>query len=375
MIQVRGQQYQQLVEALVDAFPNLSRFQQMLQFRLGKHLPAIVALPNPMTQIAFDLIGVSNAEGWTADLIAAARESAPGNPRLLGLSESVSLTSATADLERKVRDELAFIDVMAWRARLGELETQVCRVETPTSMGTGFLVGADVVLTNYHVMQSVIQRPALARDVIFRFDYKRLDDGRTLNIGTEHRLVNGDWLLDHSSYSRVDLLDNVAGETPSPDELDYAFLRLDVEAGNEAIAGAKAEPGAGTRGWVKLEKAPPTLVIGAALFILQHPNNQPLKLAIDTNAVQQINLNGTRVRYRTNTEPGSSGSPVFDQHWRLYALHHSGDRAIVPALNQGIPLTAIIALLDQRGKAELLTLRRDTPEAQSGSAGIASTVK
>ena len=31
-----------------------------------------------------------------------------------------------------------------------------------------------------------------------------------------------------------------------------------------------------------------------------------------------------RVHYRTPTEPGSSGSPVFNGGWELVALHHSG---------------------------------------------------
>ena len=48
-----------------------------------------------------------------------------------------------------------------WRARLGELEAQVCRVEVPArdrpTAGTGFLVGPDLVLTKYHVIE-VLQR-------------------------------------------------------------------------------------------------------------------------------------------------------------------------------------------------------------------------
>ena len=35
--------------------------------------------------------------------------------------------------------------------------------------------------------------------------------------------------------------------------------------------------------------------------------NQPLKLAVDTESVIGEAANGLRVRYRTNTEPGSSG--------------------------------------------------------------------
>ena len=75
---------------------------------------------------------------------------------------------------------------------------------------------------------------------------------------------------------------------------------------------------------------------------MQHPNALPLKLALATNGVEQLNQNSTRVTYRTNTEPGSSGSPVFDQNWNLVALHHWGDSAWFPSPhNEGIPVAAI----------------------------------
>jgi V8-like Glu-specific endopeptidase len=69
-----------------------------------------------------------------------------------------------------------------------------------------------------------------------------------------------------------------------------------------------------------------------------------------------IGLKGTtRVRYRTNTEGGSSGSPCFDADWNLIALHHLGDPNFsTPTYNQGIPFTAIVDLLEKREKKHLL---------------------
>jgi hypothetical protein len=354
VIQVRGQQYQQLVEALTNAFPNINALQMMLQFRLEKHLPAIAALPNPIDQVAFEVVQASNAEGWTARLITAARESRPNNPKLLKLAEDFGLTAASAELESKVRDDLEYLDITQWRTRLGEIEAQVCRVETPKRMGTGFLVGPDVLITNYHVMKEVILNPALADRVVLRFDFKKLADGATLNPGTPFRLVKKNWLLDQSPYSQVDLLANPGDQMPGPDELDYALLRVDEEPGNKPVAGAKAEPGLPARGWVKPKEGLLALPKDAPVFIVQHPEAWPLKLALETKGVLQTNANRTRVRYRTNTEKGSSGSPVFNEHWELAALHHSGDRAIVPVYNQGIPFATILNLLEQRGKKTLV---------------------
>ena len=57
---------------------------------------------------------------------------------------------------------------------------------------------------------------------------------------------------------------------------------------------------------------------------------------------------------RTNTSPGSSGSPCFDKGWNLVALHHSGDPAGVLRHNQGVPIGAIRRLLESRGKLNLV---------------------
>jgi hypothetical protein len=87
------------------------------------------------------------------------------------------------------------------------------------------------------------------------------------------------------------------------------------------------------------------------LLILQHPKKpdqylqtvdlHPLRFAFDV--VTEVNENSSRVRYKVNSEPGSSGSPCFDPDWNLVALHHSGDpREIVPAeYNEGIPISSI----------------------------------
>jgi V8-like Glu-specific endopeptidase len=76
-------------------------------------------------------------------------------------------------------------------------------------------------------------------------------------------------------------------------------------------------------------------------------------LGMDMDSILGENDNGTRLRYRTNTEHGSSGSPCFDCDWNLVALHHYGDPAYHknPEFNQGIPIRAIRQLLESRGKA------------------------
>lgn len=356
-MRLTGQQYRQFTEALLDAFPP-QRLTEMVKFRLDRNLPAI-ALGGDQQEIVFRLIGTAEAEGWTDKLLLAAREANPGNAMLFAFAVQFGLapgnTPARPALERLITITNSFLDIAQWRRRLGEIETQVCRIEVPVpggmAYGTGFLLGPDVVVTNHHVMQPVIEQAgAKPKDVVLRFDYKRLEDGTTLNPGTEYRLA-ADWLIDQSPMSAIDDEPEPKRGVPKPDELDYALLRVDGAPGLEPVGNAD-DPGGETRKWVEVPKSSPEFPPEAALFIVQHPQGDPLKLALD-GAVLGLNANGTRVTYNTNTERGSSGSPCFNANWELIALHHSGDPNFDPAhkplYNEGIPFAAIVNLLRERG--------------------------
>ncbi len=253
-------------------------------------------------------------------------------------------------MERIVKKTNSFLDVNTWREQLGKIEAQVCRIEITQnnnfqSFGTGFLIAPNVVITNYHVIEPVILSQATPNNVILRFDYKKLPEGKVINPGTEYRLLEDDWLIDKSPY--------VENSSPTLDGLDYALLRVDGVPGEETIA--KNDPNASQRGWINLPKEPYYKFLpDTPLLIVQHPDAKPLKLAFDTEAIININENGTTVKYKTNTEPGSSGSPCFDINWNLVALHRSGDPSYNPAYNAGSPFSAICARLEKQGLLEEL---------------------
>ena len=361
MAKLSGAQYQRFWKALLDAY-TYNRLERMLQFRLDKELAHIVA-PGTFEDVVFDLIRVAEMEAWTDQLLLAARESNPGNAALLAFGQQLGLapenTPPRRELEKIIRTTNSFLDITQWRERLGEIEGRVCRVEIQNQpYGTGILLAPDAVMTNYHVVESVIEaeygfQPS---DVVLRFDYRQLKDGTTLSQGKEYRLLTTetDWLIDHSPYSPVDMELEPKPGLPEPDQLDYALLRVDGSPGDESV-GEKPEPGAPPRGWIEIPGTAYDFPPDTPLFVVQHPKGAPLKLALDTNAVIGLNGNDTRVAYRTNTEPGSSGSPVFDQNWNLVALHHSGDPdSIMPSYNEGVPFSAIVALLQQRGLEDVL---------------------
>ena len=357
-LQLNGNQYDRLSKALRAAFPGLPALTMMVRFKLDRNL-AEITLGASLNEVVFELIQAGEAEGWTAELVAGAREANPGNPQLLEFAQEIGLSAATPALERTISQHSPFFDPVKFRTRLGEIEGQVCRVEVEmdegTIYGTGFLVGPGAVMTNYHVLEPVLQGQAQPSLVTCRFDYKRMAN-EIVNAGTTFSLA-ADWLIDASPVSPADRTPESSGALPAPDELDYAIVRLEGTPGHDPV-GAKAAPNSPPRGWIAVSEKPHAFAAQTPLMVLQHPDAAPLKLALEMNGVIALNANRTRVRYTVNTEGGSSGSPCFSTDWELVALHHAGDpnfdRGHKPGYNQGIPLSAILALLESRGKKAAL---------------------
>ena len=366
-VTLTGPQAKQFSYALLNAFPNPNRLDEVLWYYLNRRRPEITLADDLRTRVA-DILRDANAQGWIGSLLAAARQANPGNADLLSLGQQFGMatTIATVDnvavtaqpsgaaFEKKIKEANPFLDVVTFRTELGLIEGRICKVEVKgDGSGTGFLVGTDAVITNYHVVQKVIDGKLQPAAVTLRFDYKRLANDSTLR-GTEYKLA-ADWKIDVSKYSDVDLADPASG-TQETDRLDYALVRVEGTPADDPVGGAaNADPSATPRGFIAVPTAAHDFRARPALFIVQHPDGGPLQLALDTEAVIDVNANGARVRYRTNTEPGSSGSPCFDGEWKLVALHHLGDpKWGNPTYNQGIPFMAIRTLLETNKVADAL---------------------
>ena len=358
-----GPQIKTFVEALSKAYtPN--RFQQLLLGRLDRQLFNITLGPDYITQL-YDVVMLANNEGWVIPLLDAARSSNPKNAHLLAFEETLGRgavpAAAKVQLEKIVNERSAFQDVMAFRERLGLLEAWVCAFEIPNSGGTGVLVGPDLVLTNYHVIESVLSGKVSAANVRCRFDFKALSDGSAVNSGTAVGLADP-WDVVHAPYSAADT--QADGGQWSAGELDFALVRLADEVGNQPV-GDKPEPQAPPRGWLRLPAAPVPLVADDVVLVLQHPQDletarvklQPMQLAVGT--VMGFVGNGLRVRHNTRTLPGSSGSPVFNANLEIAALHHAGEPNnrldYTGEYNQGIPLGEIVRFLKDQGCDDVLS--------------------
>lgn len=85
------------------------------------------------------------------------------------------------------------------------------------------------------------------------------------------------------------------------------------------------------------------VAIDQHLNIIQHPKGRRKEVALQENRISNIYLN--HMRYTTDTEPGSSGSPVFDNAWEIIALHHAAGKKEngVWVSNQGVRIDKIVA--------------------------------
>lgn len=304
----------------------------------------------------FELINQARMNDWLPDLVAAARERRPRDTAIAAIAEDLGLTvtgprldnPTGRTLEELVQANAEFIDPAVFLEQLPRLEGQVCWIHIPGGGGTGFLVGPDLVLTNQHVIDRVVKGLARWQDVRCRFDYRRPLDGSELaekNV-TEVELAEP-WLADSGPPSQYDW--NPALGDALPGETDSALIRLAEPLGDLPVGGMTADPQAEPRGWIDASPEPRPLAAGNQVFLLQHPQGQPLRLTIGT--VTGFNAAGTRLRYNANSRDGSSGAPCLNADLRLVGLHHAHDPAYPPAWNQAIPVGLIQAEWRDRGVA------------------------
>lgn len=116
----------------------------------------------------------------------------------------------------------------------------------------------------------------------------------------------------------------------SPDkELDISVVELDgpLPAGVVPLDMSQALPRLGTA--------------QARIFVIGHPLGGTLAFSLEDNLILDYEqpphwTEGSpaprRIHYRTPTEKGSSGSPVFDDSWRVIGIHRAGEKHM-PRLN------------------------------------------
>lgn len=345
-----------LLDVMASMFSTIEDFRTFLIDRLGRHLDAIAT--GSLENVRSRVVTKADEQEWLPDLIDALKEvagpaakaalgaiDASGHfaaPHVVAYRTAVELAAQDPPaLEKIVRGANSLLPIQVWISRVSEIRNRVCRIAIDSggsllARGSGFLVAADVVLTNHHVIAPVLAGDYEPKQLRAQFDHYELPGG-SVGAGTIVKLAK-EWLITSEPHDPIDTRVHDLDDEPRPSNLDFALLRLARKIGDE-----------NDRGWMDLGATAPAAAVDAPVFIVQHAAGKPMELALDTNGVIGYSPKQRRIRYRTNTLAGSSGSPVFNQDWELLALHHSGDPKY-PDLdtgeyNEGIPIRTLVRYL------------------------------
>jgi len=78
---------------------------------------------------------------------------------------------------------------------------------------------------------------------------------------------------------------------------------------------------------------------GLRLNVIQHPQGRKKEVVVQQNELKDVHTNV--IHYFSDTDYGSSGSPVFDNQWNLMALHHAREPS--ESANEGVRIDKIVA--------------------------------
>jgi V8-like Glu-specific endopeptidase len=194
-------------------------------------------------------------------------------------------------------------------------------------MGTGFLVPGALLgkpdsllfITNAHVISDTVPKALPWQTARVTFE---IEAGSGMPPAVVEEVLY---------TSEPGKLGNVAD---APGKLDVTVCRLSRtpnDAGGLSIAAAIPLPSPSTKA-----------------FVVGHPQAGEMQFSLQDSVLMDVCTAERLIHYRTPTDPGSSGSPVFNQDWEVVALHHAGSQACprlagngVYEANEGITLQSI----------------------------------
>lgn len=223
--------------------------------------------------------------------------------RLRATFESPAYRSLRVATERMIGATLDFVDLPPDEQAL-KAGRPVARLVVlgghgivPEGFATGFLVASDVLLTNHHVFRNAAE----ARNTGAQFLYERVEEGFREGLIFE---------LDPDRF----FVNNEA--------LDYALVAVK----HTSLRGASLDQFQ----FLPLIEAKGKIEKGNPVNIIQHPRGMPKQYATVNNRLIDLRDDGFLL-YETDTQQGSSGSPVFNRWWETIGLHHCG----VPKMEDG----------------------------------------
>jgi V8-like Glu-specific endopeptidase len=232
--------------------------------------------------------------------------------RMSPLGADVALVEGVCDAEGLGSPEKILginnLRQISWIEQGMQVSRGVCLILTPGGMGTGFLVDRDLIMTNHHVIRAAEVAGASAVE----FDYQQDTSG-----GMRPSVR---YALDAARFHTNAMLDyTLVGVRPEPGKpLPESWGRLPLNP--------DADP-----------------VRSEYVAIVQHPNGGLKQIVLTGSWV--VGRKGHLLHYTTDTMPGSSGSPVFNDAWHVIAVHHAStqvtENGATRYVNEGVLLSAI----------------------------------
>ncbi|MFW6187325.1 MAG: DNA/RNA non-specific endonuclease [Actinomycetota bacterium] len=168
----------------------------------------------------------------------------------------------------------------------------------PAGFGTGFMVSPRLLMTNHHVLEDA----GTARSSRMEFNYQDGIDGLPLR----------------SHFFALD-----------PDAFFLTSAELDctvVAVAPRSLARDGDEPVAlEAFGFHRTSAVQGKILLGESINIIQHPEGEPKQISLQQNEL--VDRLDTFLHYHTDTAPGSSGSPLYNNQWEVVGIHHSGVQA------------------------------------------------
>jgi Trypsin-like peptidase domain len=203
-------------------------------------------------------------------------------------------------------------------------------------LGSGFLVGTDLLLTAAHVADEGGTGCVDADGLVAVFDFHNLDPPPKSQGETGFPVPIAGVLCESPPTTDERASKAVANWDAPMDKLDFALLKL-----SQPVAVA---PPATSRGFYRLDPQPINLGLLPPSEVFHFPLGGFLgRSPILGKFVSSVS--GTRIRYTSNTLVGSSGGAVIDRRGNLIALHHYS----IATQNQAVPIWLIAEVLTNRG--------------------------
>lgn len=188
-------------------------------------------------------------------------------------------------------------------------------------LGTGFLVGKDLVFTCHHVIP---KQPTAKNKVTYKFNFTKSSKPEEQ---PEFKFKeSGLFVTDfHLDFSLIQL---------QPQNIEGSTVRVDLTTDDlPPMMSRVSMPDA--------VKDASQLGEDTGVTILQHPGGRPREVAVHGTLVDRP-LEDKWLRHCVTTERGSSGSPIVDDQFRLLGIHRGATRE---RANKGVFIGAVLTEL------------------------------